>query len=65
MHARLGFEAADSAFEADHWSPEWGIQYHCRVAKLALVWDTSRLPVMYLWLWFDTQHKCVPIAQLD
>ena len=65
MHAPLGFGAAYSAFEADHWSPEWGIQHHCRVAKLALVWDTSLLPVVCLWLWFDTQHKCMPLAQLD
>ena len=64
MHAQLGFGAAYSASEGDHWSPEWGIHRHCRVAKLALVWDTSRLLVMYLWLWFDTQHKCMPLVHL-
>ena len=40
-HAQLGFRAANSAFEADYWSPEWDIQRHCRVARRSLVWDTS------------------------
>lgn len=48
MHAQLGFGAAYSAFEADHWPPEWGVKRHSQVAELALVWDPSRLPVEYL-----------------